>query len=289
MCHAPCPTPVIEEPLRSSNIITNSSQRSNIIPCHTQEMHTNCTVIGYDHQLTPNYQETISDEFERKTRLYNDVTESEQLVIHGAEAASAPSSSSANKNNEINKKWKCQHCTYMNWPKAVKCIMCGMNCSFNLNGCQRRTSSEDESPTGSRNLQSTQNKHCYAHEKCSQPSSPQPGACGRIRRGSSSNQASRYIDGHSIHLPTSTRAIGRHKKSSSEESLNNSMNGNEFLSPREGSTRGRHCSHESNQIGYQKEFGIENIAQKKDLENQRGWKKSRKNLNLLFLRACVGK
>lgn len=23
-------------------------------------------------------------------------------------------------------KWSCPHCTYENWPKSVKCIMCGL-------------------------------------------------------------------------------------------------------------------------------------------------------------------
>lgn len=23
-------------------------------------------------------------------------------------------------------KWPCPHCTYENWPKSVKCIMCGL-------------------------------------------------------------------------------------------------------------------------------------------------------------------
>lgn len=282
MCHEPRPTPVIEEQLRASDIITNSSQRLNIIPCRTQEKHSNSTVISYDRQsqLASNHHETISSEFEKKARIYNDVIDSEPLVIHGAEAASeGPSSSSANKNNEINKKWKCQHCTYMNWPKSVKCSICATNKSHRLGECQRRISSEDESiesPMGSHNLDPTQKKHRLANDKGSQPSSPQPGACGR--HSTSSNLASRCNDGHC------SRAIGRQKKSSSEENLNNAMNANA-----EGGTRGRHYSHDSNQIGFLKDFGIDNIAKKRDIENQRAWKKSRKNLNLLFLKACVGK
>lgn len=296
ICCQPCSSPLIKEPEPDLDVITESSRNADIIiPNRSPEIRQQSTVIKYRQREVPDsiYHESLSTEFEKKALICNETPESEQLAIHGAGAASGASSSDANKNNEINKKWSCQSCTYVNWPKSTKCVIC-QNPKSNPAQTQigvrspGSSNSEDDAPASIFNPPSVvKSQQSRKKSKGSQPCSPQPGACGRLCRSYSSNMPLRSNDAYSPTPPTA-RAISRQKKSYSEENLNNSVNSNDFISSYETSTKGRHFSSDTPNSGHQKESGTENLSKLRDVEHTRAWKKSNKRLNILFLKACVG-
>lgn len=72
------------------------------------------------HINSVNYKECIAC----NTARYNEAAIQEQfnsLTIGENEIVSVVA---PNQRNQINQKWSCPVCTYENWPKAVKCIMC---------------------------------------------------------------------------------------------------------------------------------------------------------------------
>ncbi|XP_039264340.1 ubiquitin thioesterase ZRANB1-like [Styela clava] len=307
MCCQQCPTPLIDEPRSSTDVITNYPTEQNSVIQRTSLQGLDPAVISHGCSVNAdNYYDTFTREFESKARITNadempSFSSNYNVPVDGAGAASASLSDNqaaniADKNNEINKKWICTSCTYNNWDRSAKCVMCHypkLAASDRIieNPIQPIHEDEHKSLILNRPKQIvrdeiTQDKPRSVNSKTC---SSQPGACGRLCRSYSSNHAFRCQDSMSPTL-TNTRALHRHKKSFSEENLNNIMNAQDSASCQRAEKKGRHFSNEgvSNTWKHEEAIGhLEKFTKTREHEH-RSWKKSNKRLNLLFLKACIG-
>lgn len=199
-----------------------------------------------------------------------------------------------------NSKWVCANCTYANWERSTKCVMCltlknvesTSTIGTNINAQKLATSSsESEDCTEeSEASQTCENNKTAIENKSNRPANkskvaqslsvPNISPSFRTRSSSSSSNSSNSSTKDESSSPSNGRST----------CYNNAVKAGTSASYRNGACSGSYLQRSSSKSRISSNLRKELKALDNcDIECTRHIKNRMKNLNLLFLKACIGK
>lgn len=278
MCYQLLPTPLIHESMSDSDICETASSDGSKVGKIEEGLQDHVGVRNSPNADDSSCEE-ITKDLKNKMKLGNSDENkansfAEQIMIAGASAATNIQhkketdafTESYNRNNEINKKWTCPICTYVNWNRSKKCVICTSKPHKNTTGADT-IYTQYRSDIRISSLPRSNTSECLSDEN-------QSGAYGR--RSLSPDISSRLA---CLHQGSDSAA---HRKYSGHDSIKNWLNSQDAAS-----SSGFNGNQQVSGKPSKRSERSEQYA-KASIDHGRLWKKSCKELNWLFLKACIG-